>query len=100
MKTRLTFSLIELLVVIALLTTLVSLLQPALKNMASKTRTMSCASQQKSIVAASTFHQEDLSGFVPLGGEVYKLPGSMVSDARYKLVQGQATHFVGSLRNT
>lgn len=94
---KMSFSLIELLIVMAMLSILVSLLQPAFRNILIQSRTLTCTSHQNNISTAATLHKADLADYLPLGGEIRGMAQGLITEFRYKMVDNKPTHFVGSL---
>ncbi len=93
------FTLIELLVVIAIIAILAALLLPSLNKAKESAKLISCVSQQRQISLAASSHAMDKKNYYPLGGMIRTLGAgnTYVTDERFVVIGGKATHFLGSL---
>lgn len=71
------FSLIELLVVIGIITILISMLMPAMASVRARGEELKCQATLRSIGIAAAMHVNDHSGYLPVAGWHWDLPGGV-----------------------
>ncbi|HOK05441.1 MAG TPA: prepilin-type N-terminal cleavage/methylation domain-containing protein [Victivallales bacterium] len=93
-KNKYSFTLIELLVVVAIITILIAILLPALRQAREMAKKIVCINNQKQIGTLFAFYQNDFSGFSPGSVSAW---GDGNYSYWYNFIDGDATTGIGAI---